>query len=268
MRRKLGQYFLRSRQVLSAVVGALDVSRDVLVVEVGPGKGALTEYILERHDSVVAVERDSALVEVLQGRFADAVSEGRLLLVSGDVRDGAWLDFVGDRPYVVIANIPYYLTGSLIRDLLTGVHAPIAMSLVVQKEVAERIVRRNSNKESLLSLSVQLFGTASYVQTIARSAFSPQPRVDSAIITITDIQQPPRHLQDAFFTIVKVAFQEKRKVVLKKFRHLPDVYEALLRHDVSLADRAEDIPFSVWFAVAKSVAGSWLEPESGAVEGA
>lgn len=254
MRRYLGQYFLRSRSVLRATAEALDVSREILAVEIGPGKGALTEHILGRYDRVVAVERDSALVAVLEERFSDAVSEGRLTLVSGDVRDGAWLSVVGDSPYVVIANIPYYLTGSLIRDLLTDSHPPTAMSLVLQKEVAERITLRHSSKESLLSLSVQLFGTAAYVRTVPRSAFSPQPQVDSAIITIVDIQSPPLCVQDAFFDIVKVAFQEKRKTVLKKFRHAPYVYEALLSHGVSHTARAEDAPFVVWFSVAQSVA--------------
>ncbi len=255
MRRKLGQYFLRSREALRAVVGALDISQDMLVVEVGPGKGALTEHILEGYDFVVAIERDPALVEVLQRRFSDAISEGRLVLVAGDVRDGEWLGVVGDRSYAVIANIPYYLTGSLIRDLLTGGHAPTAMSLVLQKEVAERITRRNSDKESLLSLSVQLFGTATYVRTILRSAFSPQPQVDSAIIAITGIQQPPRYIQDTFFSIIKIAFQEKRKTVLKKFRYIPGVQDKLLQSGVSRTERAEDIPFDVWFAVARSIVG-------------
>ena len=255
MGRKLGQYFLRSHEVLRAVVGALDVSRDMLVVEVGPGKGALTEHILERYDFVVAVERDPALVAVLERQFSDVISTGRLMLVAGDVRDGEWLGVVGNRSYVVIANIPYYLTGSLIRDLLTAEHAPTAISLVLQKEVAERITRRTSDKESLLSLSVQLFGTATYIRTVLRSAFSPQPQVDSAIITITDIQQLPRHTQDAFFSIIKIAFQGKRKTVLKKFRDVSGVQDALLQSGVSRTDRAEDIPFAVWLAVARSIAG-------------
>ena len=254
MRRNLGQYFLRSRRVLDAVVDALAVSRDVVVVEVGPGKGALTERILERYDCVVAVEKDGVLVAGLRERFADAIASGQLVLVEGDVRDGGWLRAVGDSPYVVIANIPYYLTGSLIRDMLTGVHPPIAMSLVIQKEVAERIAKRNGDKESLLSLSVQLFGIPSYIKTVPRRAFSPQPRVDSAVITITDIQQPSQEIQDTFFSIIKTAFTSKRKTVLKKFSDSPLLQELLVRQGVSPTDRAEDIPFAVWFAVTQSVA--------------
>lgn len=254
MGRKLGQYFLRSRSVLEVVAGALDVSRETLIVEVGPGKGALTEYILKRYDSVVAVEKDALLVVSLKERFSADIASGRLTLITGDIRDDEWLRAVDDKPYAVIANIPYYLTGSLIRDLLSGERPPTALSLIIQKEVAERITKRKSAKESLLSLSVQLFGTAKYIQTVLRNSFSPQPRVDSAIITIADVQQPPQHIQDAFFFVIKTAFREKRKGVLKKFRNDSRLSNILVKHDVSLTDRAEDIPFSVWFAVAQEYA--------------
>ncbi|MCY4577057.1 MAG: 16S rRNA (adenine(1518)-N(6)/adenine(1519)-N(6))-dimethyltransferase RsmA [Candidatus Kaiserbacteria bacterium] len=250
MQKKLGQYFLRSRGVLRAVVAALDVPSSVVAVEVGPGKGALTECILDRYDSVIAIEKDVALVQVLQERFADVLSGGQLTLITGDVRDGAWLSLVQGRSYVVIANIPYYLTGSLIRNMLTDTHPPVAMSLVVQKEVAERITRRKGGKESLLSLSVRLFGVARYVQTVPRKMFSPQPRVDSAIITITAIQQPSLQVQDTFFAIIRTAFQEKRKTVLKKFADAPDVHAALAQCGVSSRDRAEDISFETWYRVA------------------
>ncbi len=253
MRRKLGQYFLRSRRVLDAVVGAIAIPSETVVVEVGPGKGALTERILTRHTAVVAVEKDSDLVMVLQERFAGAVAAGRLMLVEGDVRDGAWSGAVAGQSYAVIANIPYYLTGSLIREMLTRSHPPVAMSLVVQKEVAERIVRRGSVKESLLSLSVQLFGTARYVQTVPQRAFSPQPRVDSAIIAITDIQKPSWQVQDVFFRVLKTAFHGKRKTVLKKFADMPNVQTILVQNKVSPTARAEDVPFTVWLAVARSL---------------
>ena len=255
MRRKLGQYFLRSRSVLGAVAGALDVPREVVAVEVGPGKGALTDYILERYATVVAVEKDVGLVKVLRERFADAVSADQLTLVVGDVRDEDWLRVVGDKPYVIIANIPYYLTGSLIRDLLTGSHPPVALSLVIQKEVAERITKRKSAKESLLSLSVQFFGVAEYVKTVPRTAFSPQPNVDSAIITITNIQQPSQQVQDVFFHVIRTAFQEKRKTVLKKFSDSASLQELLIQQGVSSTDRAEDVDFSVWLQATLALIG-------------
>ena len=241
---------MHSRSVLCAVVDALDVSLETAVLEIGPGKGALTEYILAKYSSVVAVEKDHDLVTTLQDRFAEEISDKSLLVVRGDVRDGGWREVIGDRPYAVIANIPYYLTGSLIKDLLTCHHPPVALSLVMQKEVAERITRKKNAKESLLSLSVQLFGITRYIQTVPRRLFSPQPTVDSAIVTITDVQQPSQDVQDAFFKIVKMAFQEKRKRVLKKFNEIPRLKHILQKNGVTPTDRAEDVPFAVWYAIA------------------
>ena len=252
MQKKLGQYFLRSHTVLRTVVDSLRIPKETVIVEIGPGKGALTDYILKKYLFVVAVEKDDALVAALRNRFADALSAGALSLVAGDARDGAWRAMLDERSYAVIANIPYYLTGSLIKDLLTNSHPPIAMALVVQKEVGERITKRNDGKESLLSLSVQLFGTASYGMTVPRGAFSPQPKVDSAIITVTAIQQPNSRVQDAFFTIIKTAFQEKRKTVLKKFTGNQELQHFLAQNGVSPTDRAEDVPFAVWLAAAQS----------------
>lgn len=254
MRKRFGQYFLRSRAAQRVVAGALHVSHETPVLEIGPGKGALTACILERYDSVVAIEKDPTLIPILHERFADAVSTDSLTILEGDVRDGEWRTVIDGSPYVVIANIPFYLTGSLIRELLTAAHPPVALSLVVQKEVAERITKRKDGKESLLSLSVRLFGTASYIKTVPRRAFSPQPAVDSAIITVTDIRQPSRHIQDAFFTIIRTAFREKRKSVLKKFNAVPILRDTLARNGVSSTDRAEDVPFDVWFAAACVVA--------------
>ena len=249
---KLGQHFLRHGWVSQKVVDAVAVPEDGIVVEVGPGKGVLTERILAKKLSVIAIEKDVDLVSVLRAKFTDAIDSGALSLIAGDVRYCDWMDVVGDRPYVVIANIPYYLTNSLIRDLLTSNHPPTAMSLVVQKEVANRIVAKRENKESLLSLSVQLFGTPRYIQTIPRTLFSPKPSVDSAIITITDIAPPSQEVQDLFFSTIRTAFREKRKCVLKKFNDDQRLRGILVQHGVSDTDRAEDIPFSVWLAVACS----------------
>ena len=223
--------------MLHAVVNSLDCPPNTVAVEVGPGKGALTEYILKKYTHVVGIEKDDLLMPVLGERFAGEISSGNLILVNGDIRDRSWLDFVRGKEYVVVANIPYYLTGSLIRDFLASAHPPLALSLIVQKEVAERITRRGGGKESLLSLSVNLFGTATYVKTVPRRSFSPQPKVDSAIITITDVQQPLEHVRNAFFLIIKTAFREKRKYALKKFSHIPQLQRVLTECGVSPTDR-------------------------------
>ena len=247
---------MRSERIIRAAAGVLPVSPDTVIVEIGPGKGALTGHLLGRGVPVIAVEKDPALAETLRTRFADAAEGGNLVIIRGDARDTPWLDAahggVRGREYIIVANIPYYLTGSLIRTVLTCEHPPSAMALIVQKEVAERITARDG-RESLLSLSVRLFGTPTYRMKISRSVFRPVPAVDSALITVTDIHAPPQPVRDAFFSVIRRAFAEKRKMVLKKFADRPDIQEVLRTHGVTETARAEEVPFPVWFAAARSV---------------
>ena len=249
MSRKLGQHFLRSDRIIRIVADSLDVPPRTAIVEIGPGRGVLTRHLLNRERAVIAVEKDPHLVEVLNDSFADEIAEKRLILISGDARSDDWTDAVRSMKYVVIANIPFYITGSFVRKILSRENPPSAMSLVVQKEVAERIAARNG-KESLLSLSVKLFGTPSYRMKIPRSAFRPVPAVDSALISITDIRKPPQSVQDVFFSVIHTAFSEKRKTVLKKFAHDEGIQRILVDCGVVENSRAEDVPFSAWLAVA------------------
>ncbi len=240
--------------MLQAVARALPVPNNTVIVEIGPGKGALTEYLLMKKRTVFAIEKDGGLCSVLKERFADAVANGTFVLHHGDVRDEGWVDFVQHTPYVVIANIPYYLTGFLIRDLLTHSHPPNAMALVVQREIAERITKRDG-KESILSLSVQFFGVAHYGMTIQPNAFSPPPAVDSALVTITDICTRSQEVQDEFFRIVHIAFHEKRKNVFKKFDNEPQIQRILTAHSIDRTARAENVPFAVWLDTAREKTG-------------
>ena len=246
-RKRLGQHLLVSERIGSSIVESAPVSGR-FIVEIGPGRGALTAPLLLRGFPVIAVEKDSSFVSFLRSRFPDT----SLTLLEGDARDLGWLPLVGDSPYTVIANIPYYLTGSLIRLILTCPHPPSCMTLVLQKEVAERIAARDG-KESLLSLSVSLFGTPRYVRTLSRRLFSPPPSVDSAVLTIDAISAPPARLQDSFFRIIRTAFHGKRKVVLKKFSAMPAVQSFLSEVGVDETVRAEDVSRETWLSAARRV---------------
>lgn len=254
MKAPLGQHFLRSKAALQALATALTLPEGVVIVEIGPGKGALTEYLLRHGIPVVAVEKDARLAEVVRNRFAKAIQNGSLTVLVGDIRDDFWLSTVA-KPYVVIANIPYYLTGSLLRTLLSSDRQPVSLAVLVAKAVADRVVARDG-KESLLSLSVQFFGTPKVIKTVPPSAFTPPPAISSAILTVTDIGKPPQGVQDAFFSLITTAFREKRKQVGKKFVDQPEVLHLFAKHGVSDTDRAEAIPFSVWYAVAQSLAAT------------
>ena len=251
---QLGQHFLTLQTALRTIATAVPVPKDAVIVEVGPGKGALTTHLLAHPNKVVAFEKSVRLYTVLLSKFEDEVGKEHLSIYNHDIRDMSWLQKITD-PYIIIANIPFYLTGSFIRTVLTEKQQPTALALVVQKEIAERISRNKSPKESLISLSVQLFGTPKYQMTIKRSAFKPRPLVDAALLCITDVTPQPKALQDAYFQIIRTAFHEKRKGVLKKFSNNETLHQLLIENEVTNKTRAEDVPFSTWLTVAKKVSG-------------
>lgn len=205
-KKSLGQHFLRGRTHLSAVADAAHIEAGERVLEVGPGEGTLTEVLLDRGAHVVALEKDFRLIEFLETKFAGKDLE----VIEGDALDfePLWRD------YVVVGNIPYYITGALLKKFLTARRQPKRLVFLMQKEVAERIAR--SKKESVLSLAVKAYGTPKYIKTVPRGAFSPPPKVDSAILQVDNISRS-NFINDEheakFFELVKKAFGGKRKVL-------------------------------------------------------
>ena len=157
--------------------------------------------------------------------------------------------------YKIVANIPYYITGQIIKKFLTAKNKPVSMTLMLQKEVAERIVAKH-NKESILSLSVKLFGEPKYVKTVKKSRFSPSPKVDSAILLIENIKKSPfenRSEEALFFEIIKKAFNSKRK----KIRTTLKPYELQLkRARVNVNKRPEDLKIEEWVSFIKTMESS------------
>lgn len=251
---RLGQHFLNAEWVARDLVAAVAAREGEVIVEVGPGKGALTEKLLATGNIVVAIEKDEALGEFLLGRFKDEIAKGKLHLMVGDIRDGDTYDVLDGRPYVVAANIPYYITGEIIRDFLTAKHQPRSLALLIQKEVAERIVARDG-KESILSLSVKAYGKPKVVAKVPAGCFNPPPSVDSAILLVSDISRAffDSISEDLFFKAVKAGFASKRKQLggnLEKVfgeKALP----ALQGAGVAVTVRAEDVGLEKWREIAR-----------------
>lgn len=243
---KLGQHLLINPHVGIKVADAAGVQKGTVVLEVGPGKGALTVELLRRGARVIAVEKDPQMVHVLEAQFPKEIKSKKLKIVSGDVRDFPPDALVPKGAYVVAANIPYYITGELIRTFLTAKNQPDAVALLVQKEVAERIAR--SKKESILSLSVKVFGTPRYVETVKRGNFAPPPKVDSAILAVTDISRKnfTQVSEENFFKVVKAGFGQKRKTLAGNLKR---VCGSTLGVEDKV--RAEDVPLSEWLSIAR-----------------
>lgn len=250
-KKSLGQNFLKSRKAINTMISAPEISRDDIVVEIGPGKGALTGPLLETGATVIAFELDKRMVDFLSEKFSNYITTKKLLLVHQDVLEVDLKKYTRGHPYKVVANIPYYITNMIMRTFLTDTHQPTSMCLLIQKEVAERIVSRN-NKESILSMSVKLFGSPKYITKVARQYFSPSPKVDSAVILVSNINREKLttdNYEQEFFRIIKTAFGQKRKQAIKNLsqiynkEHWIYLFQML---DINIKARAEDISFKQW----------------------
>ena len=245
-KKSLGQNFLMHARIAERIVLAAKLSPDATVFEIGPGTGMLTRELLKLAKKVIALEADGELYEKLKNDFADEIASGRLELVHGDIRtfDIASLP----KGYALVANIPYYLTGEIFRMFLASDNQPSALTLLVQKEVAERIAR--SKKESILSLSVKAYGAPKYEFTVPRGAFAPAPKVDSAVLTVRGISRAHFTVhgeEERFFTLLHAGFAHKRKFVRKNLTEA-----GLSAGDIPEKARAEDLPLSAWLTLSEA----------------
>jgi len=239
-KKSLGQHFLNNRHYLGLVADAAHIQKGDTVIEIGPGEGTLTAVLLERGANVVALEKDSRLIDVLRGKFKNEKFE----VVEGDA-----LDFVAPKKYKLVGNIPYYITGALLKKFLSEKNQPSVLVFLMQKEVAERIAR--SKKESILSLSIKAYGDVKYVKTVPAGAFNPPPKVDSAILAVGHISRSrftnAAH-EEKFFELVKKGFSSKRKMLASNLGH--EYSNNLQIVGVSPKARAEDVPLEAWIKLA------------------
>jgi 16S rRNA (adenine1518-N6/adenine1519-N6)-dimethyltransferase len=253
-KKSLGQHFLNSDYVPKKMCDAAHLEVGDIVLEVGPGTGALTREILNRGAHVIALEADLRAIESLHETFAVEVAKGSLKIFHHDVRDLDPTEFgVKAGKYKVVANIPYYISGLLFRTFLESHCQPSTLVFLVQKEVAARIVK--DEKESLLSLSVKVFGDPTYICTVGRSHFTPPPHVDSAIIAVLNISKDRTKNLDikAFFELLHLGFGQKRKQLIGNLAHTvprENLEKLFVSLGLSLTVRAEDIPVSTWITLA------------------
>jgi len=275
-KKHLGQHFLHDPKLLRKIAESSPAQSGDVVLEIGPGDGALTQAILERGCRVVAVEYDTELIPVLENRFATEIDSGQLRLVQADFLEVDIAQILNCHPeepmdtvaefinhgvpasirdnsgvYHVIANIPYYITGAILRKLLSGDCQPQSVSLIMQREVAERIVCRD-NKQSLLSLSVGIYGEPHLVFRIVAGAFNPPPNVDSALLVVKGISRTRfQNLkqEELFFQLIHAGFAQRRKQLYKLIAHIVqrEVFDIwCVANSLPTDVRAEDMPIDAW----------------------
>jgi len=259
--KSLGQNFLIDEVALLRVVDAAGIEGGDDVLEIGPGLGGLTRHLAGRARQVVAVELDGDLLPPLREVLA---SHPNVRLVHGDILALDPAEWMTSPGYLVVANIPYYITSALIRHLLEARIRPRRLVLTVQREVAERITAA-PGEMSLLALSVQLYGRPRVVAHIPAGAFYPAPKVDSAIIR-TDLYPAPI-IPDAhipgFFRLAKAGFSQKRKTLRNALSAglacEPAQAEQLLRAaGIDPQRRAETLSLEEWGHLVTVYAGGVL----------
>jgi 16S rRNA (adenine1518-N6/adenine1519-N6)-dimethyltransferase len=250
----LGQNFLIDESILQTIVTSAGVSNQDTVLEIGPGLGSLTRHLALAAAKVVAVELDQKLFPVLK-IILDPFHN--IHLVQGDILKMDLADLLTHNGYLVVANIPYYITSAILRHLLESTPSPRKIVLTVQKEIAERICAEK--KLSLLAVSVQVYGIPSIQMQIPAQAFYPAPNVDSALVQIEISPTPlinPEHLH-VLFLIARAGFSQKRKTLrnsLSAGLHIPaDQTEQLLAFvGIDPQRRAETLSLMEWVKLTDS----------------
>lgn len=246
----LGQHFLKSERALSVITGAGDVSEEDTILEIGPGTGTLTRKLLETGAKVIAVEKDNELFELLRYKFGKEILNGKLELIHGDILEFEAKKLIKLKSWKLIANIPYNITGAILKKFLGADCQPDKMVLLVQKEVAKRIVAKDK-KESILSISVKAYGTPRYIETVKAGSFAPAPKVDSAIIAIENISKNSFQgfTEKEFFNAVRAGFKSKRKKLSSNLSAIfakNKVQEAFQKLNLDDNLRAEDVGIENW----------------------
>jgi len=209
MGRRLGQHFLKDKRVLEKISSVLRISSADTIVEIGPGHGELTEFLnLALPDKLFAIEKDSELADELAKNFPDAE------IVVGDALKKLPALAEELKSYKLVGNIPYYITGKLLRVISELENKPKLIVLTIQKEVAERLAAKPP-KMNLLAASVKFWGEPQIVKNISRHAFRPKPRVESAVIQITPLgTQRKKAETERYYKFIKALFKQPRKTIL------------------------------------------------------
>ena len=245
-KKSFGQNWLRDEYVLDEIVNSAKIDSQDLLLEVGPGLGTLTRKLVETKADVIAVEADSDLLprlnNMFQGKTNFELTQGDILKFDLDVL----------RPqYKVVANIPYYLTSALIRMLLESNNPPKLMVLLVQKEVAQRILSR-PGQMSILSFSVQYYAIPEFIINVSKELFEPIPKVDSTVIRISMLKKPCFEANTKkLFRLVRAGFGEKRKMLRNSLAggldSSPEVIQELLGSaKISPTARAQELTMEDW----------------------
>jgi len=272
--KRFGQNFLIDQGAMERILEAADIRENDLVLEIGAGIGNLTRELAKKAKKVVAIEKDLKMCEILR-KLLEIEEIRNVEVVQGDIRKiNPKFYLLNTKYYKVVANIPYYLTAYLIRNLLEAENPPKDMTLVMQKEVAQRVCSRPPEM-NLLAVSVQFYAKPKIISYIKKSSFWPVPKVDSAIIKITPFAWAHSHYASKerasafrmlFFKILRSGFSQPRKQLLNNLSrglglNREEVTSWLLKNNIQPTQRAETLSMDDWLSLTKSAFGDMQKTE-------
>ena len=266
--KKMGQNFLINEAVLKKIIKTADLSKNDIVLEIGPGIGNLTLELAKKAGKVIAIEKDKRMCEILR-KVLEGLNIRNVRVINNDILKLDPKRYTL-KPYRVIANLPYYITSPVIRKFLEAKKTPKEMILMVQKEVAQRICNRPPDM-SILSVSVQFYAQPKIISFVSKKSFWPQPKVDSAILQISPIHANLARIDTSlFFKIVKAGFSHPRKQLINNLSRLnfssknlsgqardkkvnrEKVKNWLLKNKVKPTQRAETLTLNNWQKLTKT----------------
>lgn len=256
-KKSLGQNFLIDKNILKKIIKASNLEKENTIIEVGPGLGILTKALAKTAKEVIAIEKDAKLTEILKKELSDYKNTK---LINKDILKLNIKKILSETKkninYKVISNLPYYITSPVIRKFLEEETKPKSITLLIQKEVAQRICKAPPDM-SLLSTSVQFYGSPKIISYVSKNCFWPKPKVDSAILKIKNIKNPDIN-EKQFFKIVKAGFSKPRKQLAgnlsKEFKINPEnIKNILIEINLKEKTRAEELKVEQWKKLANKL---------------
>lgn len=263
-KKSLGQNFMHDPNTIEKIAATAEIMPDDTVVEIGPGTGELTERLAQAARHVMAIEIDERLTPILEERFADTAN---VYFIFQDVLKTDVLQLVGNKPFIVVANVPYYITTAILEHLLEQPHRPKRIVITMQYEVAQRICAEPDDM-TVLSNSVQYYGKPQIVSKLSPAVFWPRPGIDSAILRIDTYDKPivETPSDKLFFRVVKAGFSQKRKQLRNSLSGGLQVKSKVAGQYLEVADidskrRAETLSLEEWGRLTRAI-GAMQESNS------
>jgi len=257
-KKSLGQNFLHDGNIIRKIAEASNINKKDVILEIGPGLGTITEILATNSKKVIAIEMDNKVAEWLANSLREKGIDNVEIINSDAIEElknpNSELFKKLPKKYKVVANIPYYLTSHLIRLLLENEKVPESITLMIQKEVAERICNKSGN--SLLSISTNFYATPKINFIVSKNCFHPKPKIDSAVISLIPKKiNYDKNFIKTFFKVLKTGFSSPRKQLLKNLTQIGErdkIEKILIDSDIKNAQRAETLSLDDWIRLTEN----------------